>query len=118
MKVESKGDYCVLRVEGRFLTGTDPETLHACADEIKALNCRRLLVDCRQTIQIGSTAIGFLVGLYTSVTRGSDGRFVLVGLQPRVRDVLHLTRLDTILPVVDDMDSGLAYLRGATVSKA
>ncbi len=113
IKVEKKDDHCVLRIEGRFLTGTEPELLRDRADEIKALNCNRLLVDCREMIQVGSTAIGFLVGLYTSVTRGAaDGRYVLVGLQPRVREVLELTRLSTILPIAADMASGLAYLRG------
>ena len=118
LKVESKGDHCVLRLEGRFLTGTDPDLLRACADEVKSLNCKRLLVDCRHMIQIGSTAIGFLVGLYTSVTQGAQGRYVLVGLQPRVREVLDLTRLSTILPITSDIDSGLAYLREEAAQSA
>ena len=42
-----------------------------------------------------------------------DGRFVLVGAQQRVREVLDLTRLSSILPLASDMASGLALLRGS-----
>ena len=55
---------------------------------------------------MGSTAIGFVVAIYSSVTKNPDGRFVLVGAQPRVREVLDLTRLSTILPMAGDMASG------------
>ena len=45
-------------------------------------------MDFREVISVGSTAIGFLVAIYSSVTKHPDGRFVLVGAQPRVREVL------------------------------
>jgi len=59
---------------------------------------------------IGSMGVSFVVGLYTSVVRGSNGRFVLVGVLPLVRQVLDLTRLSTILPMAPDLASGLAVL--------
>ena len=105
-------DVCVLRFEGRFTTGSDPELLRGKAEEIKQLGCGKVLVDFRQVISVGSTAIGFIVAIYSSVIKMPDGRFVLVGPQPRVREVLDLTRLSTILPMAADMASGMAALRG------
>ena len=105
-------DVCILRCEGRFVTGTDPEYLRARSDEIKRLACDKVLVDFREVISVGSTAIGFLVAIYSSVTKNTDGRFVLVGAQPRVREVLDLTRLSSILPMAGDIASGMAALRG------
>ena len=106
-------DVCILRFEGRFTTGSDPESLRRRAEEIKQLNCGKVLVDFREVISIGSTAIGFIVAIYSSVTKTPEGRFVLVGAQPRVREVLDLTRLSSILPMADDVASGMALLRGA-----
>ncbi|MCU1339748.1 MAG: hypothetical protein JWO19_5329 [Bryobacterales bacterium] len=105
-------DVCVLRFEGRFTTGSDPEYLRGKSDELKQLSCGKVLVDFREVISIGSTAIGFIVAVYSSVTKMPDGRFVLVGAQPRVREVLDLTRLSTILPMAGDIASGMAALRG------
>ena len=105
-------DVCIMRCEGRFVTGTEPEYLRARSDELKALACAKVLVDFRDVISVGSTAIGFLVAIYSSVTKSPDGRFVLVGAQPRVREVLDLTRLSSILPMAGDIASGMAALRG------
>jgi len=105
-------DVCIMRCEGRFVTGTDPEYLRARLDELKRLACTKVLVDFRDVISVGSTAIGFIVAIYSSVTKNPDGRFVLVGAQPRVREVLDLTRLSSILPMAGDIASGMAALRG------
>jgi anti-anti-sigma regulatory factor len=57
--------------------------------------------------------IGFVVGVYVYVTkRSSGGRFILVGANQRVRAVLDLTHLSTIISMAPDGPSGLAALRG------
>ena len=112
IEISQIDDVCVLRFEGRFTTGADPELLRSKSEELKQLACAKVLVDFREVISIGSTAIGFIVAVYSSVTRLPDGRFVLVGAQPRVREVLDLTRLSSILPMALDMASGMAALRG------
>jgi anti-anti-sigma factor len=109
-------DVCVLRFEGRFTTGSDPEFLHRKSEELKQFDCAKVLADFRDVISVGSTAIGFLVAIYSSVTKNPDGRFVIVGAQPRVREVLDLTRLSTILPMAADMASGMAALRGTATA--
>jgi anti-anti-sigma factor len=75
-----------------------------------------VLVDLRQMPYIGSTGIGFIVGIFTSVTVNA-GQFVLVGLQPRVLEIFRSTRLSTIIPSSSDIASGLASLR-AEASRA
>ena len=111
VEIQSQGDVYVLRLEGRFLTGADPEYLKAKADEIKSRMCAKMLVDLREVSSMGSTGIGFLVSIYTSVTRNPEGRFVMVGPTPRVREVLDLTRLTSVIRVARDMAAGLAALR-------
>jgi len=56
-------------------------------EEIKKLNCGKVLADFREVPSIGSMGIGFLVAIYISVTN-SGNRFVLVGAVPRVQQVL------------------------------
>jgi anti-anti-sigma factor len=118
INVEQKDDVCIFRVEGRFVTGVDPEYLRAKKDEIKGRNCGKVLADFRGVPQLGSTGLSFIVGLYTSVTRDGGGRLVLVGLHPRVREVLDVTRLSTVIPLAADITSGLAALRGKSASES
>lgn len=113
IEVHQTDDVCILRFEGRFTTGVELEYLRNKGDELKQQSCGKVLVDFRDVGSVGSTAIGFIVAIYSSVIAKPEGRFVLVGAQPRVREVLDLTRLSSILPLAADMASGLALLRGS-----
>jgi anti-anti-sigma factor len=108
--IERQNDLCIVRCRGRLIAGPDSEYMLSKMDEIKRLNYSRLLVDFREVPAIGSMGVTFIVGLYTSVVRQSSARFVLVGAVPQVRQVLDLTRLNTIIPRAPDVSSGLAAL--------
>jgi anti-anti-sigma factor len=108
IEVKQKDELCLVRCEGRLAT-EDHEYLRAKKDEIKRANCKKVLADFSEVPEIGSSGIGFIVGVYTS-TKNSGGRFVLVGIRPRVREVLDLTRVSTIVPLAADFASGLVTL--------
>src|ERR1700730_17789196 len=108
IEVKPKDGFCLVRYEGRLVTA-DHEYLRAKKDEIKGANCKKVLADFSEVPEIGSAGIGFIVGVYTS-TRNSGGRFVLVGLRPRVREVLDITRVSTVIPLAPDIASGLVTL--------
>lgn len=109
IEVRQKDDFCLVRCEGRLAT-EDLEYLRAKKDEIKRANCKKVLADFSEVPDIGSAGVGFIVGVYTS-TKNSGGRLVLVGIRPRVREVLDLTRVSTIIPLAADIASGLVTLR-------
>ncbi len=116
IELSQTDDVCILRFEGRFTTGSDPEYLRNKLEELKQHVCGKMLVDFRDVVSVGSTAIGFIVAIYSSVTKSPGGRFVLMGAQPRVREVLDLTRLSSIIPMASDFDSGMAALRGTATA--
>ena len=118
IEVERQNDVCVLRFEGRFATGTDPYYLHAKTEELKSQGCNRVLADLRELQSIGSTGIGFLVRIYSTVTKTGNGRFVAVGANRRVMEVFDLTHLRKVIPLVPDMASGLALLRAEHTAAA
>lgn len=97
VEFEFRGDICVLRLQGRFATGQDSLYLHAKAEELKNSGCAKILVDFSDVDYVDSTGIGFLIGIYTSVTKSPAGRFALVNANRRVRDVLELTRLAQVI---------------------
>ena len=108
IEVKPKDGICLVRCKGRLVTA-DHEYLRAKKDEIKGANCKKVLADFSEVPDMGSAGIGFIVGVYTS-TKNSGGRFVLVGLRPRVREVLDITRVSTIIPLAADIVSGLVTL--------
>jgi len=111
-EIEQRDDICVVRISGRLATGADADYLQMKAREIKSLGCRNLIADIGELDSVGSAGLGFFVDLYTSTTRNSNGRFALAAPSPRVLEVLALTRLSTIIPIVEDLSAGLAYCAG------
>ena len=107
--VEQEHDVCIVRLSGHLVTGTDPVFLQAKADEVR-YRCGKILVDMRELASIGSTGIGFLLGIYATTSKNPRGRFVVVGPQPRVQQIFEITRLNGILRIVPDLASGLAVL--------
>ena len=81
IEVERIEDVCLLRFNGDFRTGEDPEYLKTKMDEVKILDCSKVLADFRNVTSVGAAGVSFIVGLY----RSSGGRFVLARIQPRVR---------------------------------
>ncbi|HEX4593886.1 MAG TPA: STAS domain-containing protein [Bryobacteraceae bacterium] len=110
--IELRPEICILHCKGCFVAGQDPEYLRNKVDEIKNLNCSKVIADFREVQSIGSMGIAFLVGVYTSVVRKSGGRFVLAGARPFVNRVLDLTKLSTVIPLTEDLTSALAILCG------
>jgi anti-anti-sigma factor len=117
IEIKQNEEVCFLRCEGRFVAGTDPEYLCAKRHEIKRLNCKKVLADFSEVSDLGSAGIGFIVGVYT-FTRDSGGRFILVGLRPRVREVFDVTRVSTVIPLAADVSSGLAMLHGESPARS
>lgn len=111
VEIERQEDVCVLRFKGRFLTGTDREYLCSKADEVRQGNSDKVLADFQDVPYLDSTGIGFIVSLYTSVTKKPNGRFVLAAPNDRVRMALDVTGLSSIIPMVTDMAAAFDLLR-------
>src|SRR5580698_4733973 len=104
--IEHRENICFVRFKGRFVTGADRAYLTGKAVDIKNAQCRKVIADFHDVPYIDSTGIGFIVSVFTSVTKDAGGRFVLVGANQRVREVFDLTRLSSVIPMAADEASG------------
>lgn len=111
VELDSAADVCILRLKGRFATGQDKTYLRDKTEEIKKSGCSKILADFSEVAYIDSTGIGFLIGIYTSVTKNQDGMFVLANPNHRIKEVLELTRLTSIFPSYPDVPSALEALK-------
>ena len=102
-----KGDVVVLDVKGH-MTLAEPESLlfsyvsRLMQDEGR----RRFLVNLRHLAFIDSVGIGEIVRSYTHVSR-HGGMLKLCEVGPRVREVIEVTHLDTIIHMFESEDAGL-----------
>jgi stage II sporulation protein AA (anti-sigma F factor antagonist) len=118
VEFEFRGDICVLRLHGRFATGQDSLYLHTKAEELKNSGYARILVDFAAVDYVDSTGIGFLIGIYTSVTKSPNGQFALANANRRVREVLELTRLAQVIQMYPSEAAALEALGASGKSSA
>lgn len=79
--------------------------------EIARWNPPHVIVDLRQMSHLGSTVLEWLVVIWKRV-REKGGTLVLFKPTPVGREVLHLSRFDTIWPIVDSVDEAVASALG------
>ena len=93
-------DVCILRLHGRFFTGSEAELTQTLEDLRKA-GIRKIVVDCSDLPYIDSTGIAYLIGLHNFAAPRS-GVLALANVNDRVHEVLQITQLDTVLPIFTD----------------
>ena len=101
----------IVRLEGRFVTGSDAEYIRA-KETLSQSASRKVVVDCHDVPYLDSTALNFVVGLYTTVINGG-GKLVVCGVNRRMTEVLRITRLDAIIPIHPDRRTALAAVAAA-----
>ena len=100
----------ILRLQGRFVTGSDAEFVSA-QNYLQKNGIIKAVVDLSAVPYIDSTGLAFVVDLHKSLeSRG--GQLVLADANERVCEVLKMTRIGEIIPLYPDTEDAEAKLRG------
>jgi anti-sigma B factor antagonist len=67
-----------------------------------------IIIDTSKLRRTNSTGLGIIVSLYTKVKQ-SGGDLVMVVKEPRIRNILKVTTLDTLFNVYDNLDDAKHY---------
>jgi anti-anti-sigma factor len=100
------GSVVILDLNGRLVMGEGSEQLDKVIQERIQAGVHSLILDCGKVPAIDSQGIKALVRGAISLQK-RDGKLVLVRLTPRVREVLELTRLLTVLEAYDDDEAAV-----------
>lgn len=103
-------DVTVLDLDGRIVLGADTEALGRALQDGIASGARKLIVNLKRISQVDTTGISTLVRAFVSMQR-LGGRFALINLSDRVRQVLDMTRLLNVIPNYGDEAEAIARLR-------
>ena len=112
MRLEARihDDVCVLRLQGRFVTGSDNELVSA-RNHLREIGIAKAVLDMRAVPYIDSTGLAFVVDLHKALAE-RGGQLLLAGANARVREVLDMTRIGEIIPSYKDVEEAEAALRG------
>lgn len=100
----------VIRCEGRITLGLATNTLRNLMREALDSGAKKLLVDFSGATQLDSTGIGELVGAL-SLANEKGAELKLAAMPPKIRELLRITRLDTVFDVRESYEEALKSFR-------
>ena len=98
----------VVDIVGRIVLG-EGSRLRAAIDAALLSGERKLLLNLAEVNYIDSAGLGELISVHTSVKK-HGGQLQVIKLTNRVRDLLQITKLYTVLDIKDDEAEAIASL--------
>jgi anti-sigma B factor antagonist len=105
----------VVDLKGRVTLGEASGSLRDAIKELVGKDSKDILLNLSDVTYIDSSGLGELVGAFATVSN-RHGRLKLLGLQPRVHELMHITKLYTVFETFTDEATAVRSFRahGAT----
>lgn len=103
--VSTRGDICIVEVEGQLIVGNRQELKQKILDELEK-GTRKVLVDFARTGYIDSSGLGALVSLAKKI-REMGGDLRLANLNDDLQTLFELTKLDTMFQISQTRERAL-----------
>jgi anti-sigma B factor antagonist len=102
----TEGDALLATVRGEIDLHNSPELRTALLDLLTRANPKKLILNLSQVPYMDSSAIAVLVEMLQKLRR-AGGKICLTNLQPRVKGLLEIARLDSIFMLVATEEEAL-----------
>ena len=104
--VRDSGGVAILDLSGRITLGEGSALLRSSIKELVDAGQRKILVNLGNVSYIDSSGLAELAGAYVAVSN-TGGQLKLLNLQPRLKDLLEITRLYTLFVTFHDESEGV-----------
>ncbi len=117
MKLSSRlsGQVTVLDLEGKILLGEGDIAIKQAVDELLAKGRKQLLLNLAKVPYIDSAGLGQIIRCFTAI-RKAGGSLKLLSPNPRVVDLLTVTKLVNVFDWYNDESAALASFTSTPVS--
>jgi anti-sigma B factor antagonist len=100
------GDVVILDLHGRMVIGEGDRVLREAVNGLADSEKARVLLNLADVSYVDSSVLSELVRTYTTVTR-DGGKLKLLGLPPKIEDLLSITRLLTVFETYRSEDEAV-----------
>jgi anti-sigma B factor antagonist len=113
--VRNVGDVTVLDLEGRIVLGQGSGELRNSIKELLAAGKDKILINLAGVNYIDSSGLGELVAAYGSVMN-ARGQVKLENVQTKVRDLLQITKLNSVFETFTEEAKAVSSFRAAAAT--
>ena len=106
---EARGTVALFRLEGSLMGDSTQQQFKDTILKLLEQGQKHIVLDFSHVRNVNSAGLGSLITLF-SRTRSVGGEFILAAVPQNVRNLLHITRLDTVFVIVDTVEEALKRL--------
>jgi anti-sigma B factor antagonist len=106
---EAHGTATIFRLEGSLMGDSTQQQFKDAVLKLLEQGQKHIILDFSQVRNVNSAGLGSLITLF-SRTRSVGGEFILAAVPQNVRNLLHITRLDTVFVISDSVEDALKRL--------
>ncbi len=106
---EVRGTVTLFRLEGSLMGDSTQQQFKDAILRLLEQGQKHIVLDFSHVRNVNSAGLGSLITLF-SRTRSVGGEFILAAVPQNVRNLLHITRLDTVFVIVDTVEEALKRL--------
>jgi anti-anti-sigma factor len=106
---EVHGTATIFRLEGSLMGDSTQQQFKDAVLKLLERGQKHIILDFSRVRNVNSAGLGSLITLF-SRTRSVGGEFILAAVPQNVRNLLHITRLDTVFVISDTVEDALKRL--------
>ena len=106
---EANGPLDIISIKGRLIAASDAEDLKQKILDLVSNNRIKVLVNLSELDYMNSTGLNVLLGLFTTI-RNVGGEMIMGGTSKKVKDLLAITKLNSVFNIYDNMDEARVAL--------
>lgn len=107
MAIRQASGVTILDASGKITLGEGSSALRSGVQDALAAGSKKIILNLAGVSYVDSAGLGEIVGSYTTV-RNAGGDLKLLNLTKKIKDLLVITKLVTILDVEDDETKAIA----------
>ena len=106
-RVRESAEVIILDISGRIVLGDGSKDLSGKIAELLSEGHNKILVNLAEVTYVDSSGLGEVVSSYGSVTK-AGGKLKLFNIQPRIAELLRMTKLHTLFECFSDESQAVA----------
>jgi anti-sigma B factor antagonist len=105
--ISEKGGIVLLSLKGKMMGGPEATEINDKINQLLDENKLKIIIDLKNVEWMNSSGIGILINTNT-VLGNNNGSLRLINLSAKIKNLLKITKLDTVFKVYDTYEQAVA----------
>jgi len=107
--ITEKNGITILHLNGKIMGGPEATEINEKINQLIDSDNKKIIIDLVNVDWMNSSGLGILIGAVT-VLKNSNGCLCLINVSDRIKNLLKITKLDTVFNIYDNFDEAAAAI--------